>query len=64
MLDLTGEEIAALIEACNVAGDHGAQPAWDRAGQSAWAKLIEEERNRATLLPIKLKPGERPLFKT
>lgn len=46
-LNLTGDELSALIEACNHADQHGkCRPPWDRAGRSAWRKLIEEERYR------------------
>ncbi len=58
MLDLTGDEVSALIEACNVAGEHGGREPWGRAGQSAWKKLIAEEGRRALRPPVRLKSGE------
>jgi hypothetical protein len=50
MFDLTDDELSALIEACNVAGRGSPRPPWDRAGNSAWRKLIDEERYRAALI--------------
>ena len=50
MIDLTDDELSALIEACNIA-EHALKPRprppWDRAGSSAHKKLIEEELRRA-----------------
>ena len=51
MLKLTSDELSALIEACNVADRHRPRPPWDRAGRSAWRKLVEEER--LTMAPKK-----------
>lgn len=50
MLDMTDDELSALIEACNVADRGNPRPPWDRAGKSAWRKLIDEERYRAGLI--------------
>jgi len=50
MMDLTDDELSALIEACNVADRGKPRPPWDRAGKSAWRKLIDEERYRAALI--------------
>ena len=50
MLDLTDDELSALIEACNVAGRGSPRPPWDRAGISAWRKLIDEELYRGGLI--------------
>ncbi len=48
MLDLTDDELSALIEACNHANQHGkCRPPWNRAGSSAWDKLVREEYRRA-----------------
>lgn len=53
MLDLTDDELSALIEACNVAQWHKPRPPWGRAGGSAWRKLVEEERQRSLRLKEK-----------
>lgn len=49
MLDLTNDELSALVEACNLASVGSPRPPWDRAGRSAWAKLLLEERRRGSL---------------
>lgn len=56
--EFTSDELSALIEACNVASRHNPRPPWDRAGHSAWRKLIEEERLAATLAGAPKKPTE------
>lgn len=45
-LELTDDELSALVEACNVANKHKPRPPWCWAGRSAWDKLIAEEMRR------------------
>ena len=46
MNEFTDDELSALIEACNVANRHQPRQPWGRAGESAWRKLLHEERSR------------------
>jgi hypothetical protein len=46
-LILTGDELSALIEACNVASQHHARPPWPSHGHNAWTKLLGEECRRS-----------------
>ena len=45
-MNLTDEELSALIEACNVASQHNPRPPWASAGRQAWDKLLAEELRR------------------
>ena len=63
MFHLTDDELSALIEACNVANNHNPRPPWDRAGQAAWNKLVQEEYRRAELAKPATYDPNKPLVR-